>query len=228
MNGDNWSKIFLVMTAIWEWFERLCVGLWSGLSWPHAALIMFFITVYFFKSEVKNILPRIKSFSASGFEVESPQPQTQPSTNQGEIKVFPDGDFPHSCGIVLGIVQQQLVDKNDQEKLNFLLGDDVGWRVLWYFENIYSFIFGGQIQFLELLNQRGVSGVSLGETIREWEALKARNSPHMDDWEMDPYLGFLISKELVVVEGQDIKLTMTGKEFLVWMTKYGRSPNRLW
>ncbi|MBT1262532.1 hypothetical protein KHP07_19360 [Pseudomonas sp. VS40] len=228
LNGDNWSGFFSVVTAIWEWFERVFVGLWSGLGWPHVALIMFLITVYFFKNEVKNILPRIKSFSASGFEVESPQPQIQPSTSQGEIRVFPDGEFPHSYGIVLGIVQQQLASKSDQEKLNFLLSDDVGWRVLWYFENIYSFIFGGQIQFLELLNQRGVTGVSLGETHREWEALKARNSPHMDDWEMEPYLGFLIAKELVVVEGQDIKLTMTGKEFLVWMTKNGRSPNRLW
>ncbi|MNY65704.1 hypothetical protein D3C86_2030200 [compost metagenome] len=50
----------------------------------------------------------------------------------------------------------------------------------------------------------------------------------MDEWEMQPYLNFLIVKELIVIDGEEIKITITGKEFLIWMTKNGRSPNRLW
>jgi hypothetical protein len=227
-SGDGWSGFLAGVIATWEWFERLFVGLWSGLGWPHAALIMFLITVYFFKNEIKNVISRIKKVSTDGFELESPLPQIQPSVNQGELKIVSDGEFPHSCGIVLDIVKKQIEGKSDQDALSFLLSDDVGWRVLWYFENIYSFIFGGQIKFLELLNQRGVTGVSLAEAKREWEVHKENNKPHMDEWEMQPYLNFLIVKELIVIDDEEIKITITGKEFLIWMTKNGRSPNRLW
>ncbi|WP_143518891.1 hypothetical protein [Pseudomonas fragi] len=228
MNDGNWSVFFSGVMATWEWFERVCVGLWTGLGWPHSALIIFLIAVYFFKNEIKNVIPRIKRFGTNGLELESPPPQIQPSVSPGELKEFSEGEFPHSYGIVLGLVTKQLEEKNDQDKFKFLLSDDVRWRVLWYFENIYSFIFGGQIRFLELLNQRGMNGVSLSEAQQKWEEYKEINKPHMDDWEMQPYLDFLIVKELIVVEGEGFKITITGNEFLVWMAKNGRSSNRLW
>jgi hypothetical protein len=214
--------------AIWEWFERLFAALWSGLGWPHAVLIIFCITVGCFKTEIRNILPRIKKVGADGFEVESPQPQVQPSIKQSELKTVPAGEFPYSSGIVSGLVKKQIEEMTEQDALQFLLSDDVSWRVLWYFENIYSFIYGGQIKFLELLNQRGVVGVSVVEAMSEWTQHKENNKPHMDDWEMQPYLNFLINKDLIVKEGECFKITATGKEFLIWMAKYGRSANRLW
>ena len=117
---------------------------------------------------------------------------------------------------------------SEQDTLHFLLNDDISWRVLCYFENTYSYIFGGQIRLLELLNARGTIGLSLADAAREWEAHKERNKPHMDDWEMQPYLNFMIAKDLIVMDQVAIKITATGKEFLMWMLKYGRSADRLW
>lgn len=228
MSGDNLSGFFSGVVATWEWFERVCVGLWTGLGWPHSTFMMFLLAVYLFKNEIKNVIPRITKFGASGLELESPPPQTQPSVNAGELKESSVGEFPHSYGIVLAVVTKKLEEINDQERFNYLLSDDVRWRVLWYFENIYSFIFGGQIRFLELLNQRGMTGVSSSEAKQKWEEYKEINKPHMDDWEMQPYLNFLIVKELIVVEGEWFKITTTGNEFLVWMAKNGRSSNLLW
>ncbi|MDR7109240.1 hypothetical protein [Pseudomonas frederiksbergensis] len=233
MNGaaassNDWSGFIAGVVATWNWFERLFVALWSGLGWPQAVLIMFCIAVVYFKAEIRNILPRIKSIGADGFELESPQPQIQPSVKQGELKAIPAGEFPHSFEIVSELVKKQIEEMSEKDALLFLLSDDVSWRVLWYFENIYSFIFGGQIKFLALLNQRGVAGVSLSEATREWEVHKENNKPQMDDWEMQPYLNFLVVKELIVIAGEEIKITITGKEFLMWMTKYGRSADRLW
>ena len=77
------------------------------------------------------------------------------------------------------------------EALQFLLADDAGWRVTSFFENIYSYIFGGgQIQLLRLLNECGSFGMSFSEAEREWGAYKERFKPNLDELEMDAFLNF--------------------------------------
>lgn len=225
-SGTGWSGFISGAIAAWEWVERFIAALWSGLSWPHAVLIMFFFVFFCFKSEIKGVIPRIKKFGKDGFEVDVPP--TQPSIKVGEIKNPPTGQFPHTFSIIIELVSKQIEGKDSSDAVQYLLSDNTDWRVLWYFENIYSYIFGGQILLLEVLNQRGGVGVSMEEANREWQGHKERNKPHMDDWEMQPYLNFLIVKDLIVMSETDIKITLTGKEFLMWMTKYGRSSEKAW
>ncbi|MHC8334578.1 hypothetical protein [Pseudomonas sp. LB3P25] len=233
MNGttepsNDWSGFLAGVVTTWEWLERFFAALWSGLGWPHAVLIMFCIVIVYFKDEIKVVIPRIKKIGADGFEVESPLPPIQPSAKDSELQNIPKGDFPHTFGIVLDLVKKQIEDKDQAEALQFLVGDDAGWRVLSYFENIYSYIFGGQIQLLQLLNQRGTFGLSFVEAEREWEAYKDRFKPNLDELEMDTFLGFLITKELIIKTETAIIITLTGNEFLQWMTKFGRSTYRPW
>lgn len=233
MNGTidsgNYAAVFLSgVISTWEWIERFFAALWSGLGWPQAVLIMFFIVIFYFKDEIKGVIPRIKRIGAEGFEVEPPLPPIQPSAKGIELQNIPKGDFPHTFGIVLDLVKKQVEGKDQAEALQFLVGDDAGWRVLSYFENIYSYIFGGQIQLLQLLNQRGTFGLPLVEAEREWEAYKERFKPNLDELEMDTFLGFLITKELIIKTEGAIIITLTGNEFLQWMAKFGRSTNRPW
>lgn len=227
-SGNDWSGFIAGLAETWEWFERLFAALWSGLGWPHAVLIMFCIAVGFFKTEIRSILPRIKKVGADGFELESPLPQVQQSTNDSEIQNVPTGDFPHSFGIVLELVKKQIEGKEPGEVQQFLIRDNAGWRVLCYFENIYSSIFGGQIQLLQLLNQLAVTGLSMAEAGREWTAYKDRFKPNLDEWDMDGFLAFLFAKDLIVKTDDSLRITPTGNEFLTWMTKYGRSTARPW
>lgn len=227
-SGNDWSGFIAVLAATWEWFERLFAALWSGLGWPHAVLIMFCIAVVYFKTEIRNILPRIKKVGADGFELESPLPQIQQSTNDSELQNVPIGDFPHSFAIVFELVKKQVEGKDPAEVQQFLIRDNAGWRVLCYFENIYSNIFGGQIQLLQLLNQLAVTGLSMAEAGREWAAYKERFKPSLDEWDMDGFLAFLVAKDLIVKTDDSLQITPTGNEFLTWMTKYGRSTARPW
>ncbi|VVO20333.1 hypothetical protein PS712_04182 [Pseudomonas fluorescens] len=226
--SNDWSGFIANVIATWEWVERFFAALWSGLGWPHAVLIMFCVGVYYFKGEIKSVIPRIKRIGSDGFEVESQSPPVQPTVKDGEVKNIPKGDFPHTFDVALRIVQKDIEGKSDADALQHLIGDDAGWRVLWYFETIYSYIYGGQIRLLQLLNQRGTMGMTLAEVEAEWEEHKSRNKPTMDKWEMQPYLDFLKSRELILLEGDTLKITFTGNEFLTWMAKYGRSDNRLW
>lgn len=224
----DWPGFILGVIAVWEWIERVFAALWSELGWPHAVLIMFCIGVYYFKGEIKSVIPRIKKIGADGFEVESQAPPVQPSTKDGDFKDIPIGDFPHTFGLALELVKNEVDGKNDADAVQYLLANDAGWRVLCYFEGIYSYIYGGQIKLLQLLNTRGVIGMSLAEVEREWEVHKEKFKPAMDEWQMQPYLDFLVAKELIVIVDGKIRITFTGNEFLTWMAKYGRSDDRLW
>ena len=233
MNGatdasHDWSWLVTAIVATWEWFERFLAALWSGLGWPHAVLIMFCTAMFYFKAEIRSILPRIKKVGADGFEIESPLPQIQQSMASSEPQNLPAADFPHSLGIVLDLVKKQLYGKDPGDVQQFLIRDNAGWRVLCYFENIYAYIFGGQIQLLQLLNQLGVTGLSMADAGREWDAYKDRFKPNLDEWDLDGFLAFLVAKELIVKIDDSLRITPTGNEFLTWMTKYGRSTSRPW
>ncbi|OUM28305.1 hypothetical protein B8W72_20830 [Pseudomonas putida] len=127
---------------------------------------------------------------------------------------------------MLELVRKQFEGEKGPDSVELLMQDDAGWRVLWYFENVYSYIFGGQIKLLELLNHRGV--VPLDEIRREWDAHKELHKPQLDQLDMDGYLKFLLAKDLILNSGVDLRITPTGKEFLMWMAKFGRSSDRLW
>lgn len=227
-SSNDGAGFFAGVITTWEWIERFFAALWSGLGWPHAVLIMFCIGVYYFKGEIKSVIPRIKKIGTDGFEVESQPPPVQPSTKADDFKNIPIGDFPHTFELALDLVKKEVDGKSDADAVQYLLANSAGWRVLCYFEGTYSYIYGGQIKLLQLLNTRGVIGVSLAETEREWEAHKERFKPAMDEWQMQPYLDFLVAKDLIVIVDEKLRITFTGNEFLTWMTKYGRSDDRLW
>ncbi|MCK9801426.1 winged helix-turn-helix domain-containing protein [Pseudomonas sp. MAFF 302030] len=223
------SGFFSDVKAVWEWFEHLFAAIWGGLGWPHATLIMFIVGICFFRREIKNIIPRIKRVGASGVEVDPQPPLAQPVARSEVQLQSPHGqDYPGTFSIALGLVQGEIANKNPNEQIQYLVATDAGWRVLWLFENTYAFIFGGQIQLLQLLNQRGITGLPLAEAVREWDAYKERFKPNLDEWQMKPFLDFLIARELITLNDDTFFIAPRGREFLTWMVKNGRSPVRPW
>ena len=215
--------------AAWEWVQHLFATLWGGLGWPHATLIMFIVGICCFSGEIKDILPRIKKVGASGVEVDPQLPLVQPSLRDDVRLQSPHGnDYPSTFAVALGLVQGEILNKAPQEQIQYLVATDAGWRVLWLFENTYSFIFGGQIQLLQLLNQRGAAGLPSAEALQEWNAYKERFKPNLDEWQMKPFIDFLVGRELVTRTDDALFIAPRGNEFLTWMVKNGRSSNRPW
>ncbi len=227
--SGNWSLFIAGVVAIWEWFQHLFATIWGGLGWPHATLIIFIVSVYCFSSEIKSILPRIKKVGATGVEVDPQPPLVQPSLRDEEkLQHAHSGDYPSTFAVALGLIQGEILNKNQTEQIQYLVMTDANWRVLWLFENTYSVIFGGQIQLLQLLNERGVAGFPNDEAVREWQAYKDRFAPHLNEWEMTPFIDFLVVRELITKTDDALFIAPRGNEFLTWMVKNGRSPNRPW
>lgn len=224
-----WAGLAGVAGATFGWFENFVSVFWSGLEWPHSALIIVCIGIYFFRHEVRGVIPRIKKIGTGGVEVDPQPPLAQPTLKDEKDPQYNQSvDYPSTFAVALNLVESEVAGKNQDEQLKYLIGVDAGWRVLWLFENTYSYILGGQIQLLQLLNERRITGLSNSEAEVEWAAYKERFKPHLDEWQPEPFISFLIARELIVQGDGVLNIAPRGSEFLVWMTKYGRSPSRPW
>lgn len=228
-DSNEWPGFIDGVVATWDWFQILLAGMWSSLGWPHTTLIMFIIVIYCFKEEIKNIIPRIKKLGSSGLEVDPQPPLAQPSLkDEDKLQHAHSGDYPSTFAVALSLIQGEILNKTQAEQIQYLVVTDANWRVLWLFENTYAVIFGGQIQLLQLLNQRGVAGLPIAEATREWEAYKERFKPSLNEWEMEPFINFLVVRELITRTNEALYIAPRGNEFLTWMVKNGRAPNRPW
>lgn len=221
------ENFFIQLIAhIWAWIENLVYFFWSGLGWPHTALIIFIVGVCCFRIELKDVISRIKSIGASGFAVRA-RPQKVQGVAPSPNVVQPSHlDSPYTFGLMLEAVDKDVSGLSGDKLVETLRLASAYWRMAYVFENIYSFIFGGQLNLLWVLNQLGDNGMSMADVDREWVAYKERYKPNLDAWEMAPFLQFLYSNELAEERDGVLAITVKGKEFLVWMTKTGRSSVR--
>lgn len=216
------------LSQAWTWFENLVFLFWSGLGWPHTTLIICFMGLCFFRVELRDVISRIKSVGTTGFEVRAKPQKTQGVAPDLVVAQPSNVDFPYVFGLMLESVDKDISNISSEDVLEALRQNGAFWRTVYVFENIYSFIFGGQLGLLWMLNQLGDNGMPMADVEREWVAYKERFKPHLDSWEMGPFLKFLYVNELAEERDGVLRITIKGKEFLVWMTKTGRSSVRLW
>jgi hypothetical protein len=100
---------------------------------------------------------------------------------------LPAAEYTTTYNEALSYVNQELEDIPAADRVTYLVSNNARWRVIWHFENIYSYIFNGQIELLQSLNQRQVSGMSMSEAKVEWVSYKARFGNALDQWELDTW-----------------------------------------
>lgn len=223
------ENFFIQLIAhIWVWFENLVYLFWNGLGWPHTALMIFIVGVCCFRTELKDVISRIKSVGASGFEVRAKSQKAQGVAPDLNVAQSDDVESSYTFGLMLEAVDKDLSNVPEHNLVEALRRVSAYWRMVYVFENIYSFIFGGQLSLLWMLNQLGDNGMSMTEVEREWLAYKERFKPSLDTWEIGPFLQFLYLNELAKERDGVLKVTTKGREFLVWMTKTGRPSVRPW
>lgn len=91
-------------------------------------------------------------------------------------------------------------------------------------ERIYTTIYGGQIQILrELQNGKIVND----EVINRYIAQSKKQNPiFFEKWDVNAYMGYLLTSNLVIFLNDKYAITFFGTDFLNWMRQQGKSENK--
>lgn len=232
----NWPILFrrvLFLVAI------LFVALTSP-NWAQATLYIFLGSVYFFRSEIADLLIRFKSIGKDGIDT-YPQGQMQVS----DARIDKISDMSESVGhnsqrVTINTERMEALEnygkeystieeqiervkndlelsypKGEQDKISLLLRHTATLQFLLWCEGVYEVIFGSQIHLLKLLasSQRSYSEVEgyFGE-------IKKLFPDTFKEWNMAGYLHFLIERGLIQLDDTiNYQITERGKNFLKWL-----------
>ncbi|MBV7565592.1 hypothetical protein [Pseudomonas sp. PDM27] len=224
--------IWFAVISVWDWLVRFVFAFWIGLQWPHAALAIFGVSIFTFRKEISDLILRIKSLGKDGLLTNPPRATQNQTDLESDAPVNAQGiantEFPAVMEMTRGTVDFELASIAESEKSGFLYSNLAYWKTMWWFENVYSNIFGGQILLLRHLNQFGEVGISSGDIAILWAQYQDRFKPHVDSWSSEVFLNYLIDKLLIERTADGIRIKPIGTEFLVWMAKFGRSDSRPW
>jgi len=122
------------------------------------------------------------------------------------------------------IIQNELSQRNlkDEEIIEILAKYLAATQIALAFEVVYNLIWGSQINALEGLNSQ-IGGESR-ERIKIYynEAAKKYSSVY-DSYTFEKWLNFLKNGHLLLEENNVIKITVKGREFLLYLTRNGLS-----
>jgi len=91
------------------------------------------------------------------------------------------------------------------------------------FDRLYYLIYRSQIAVLQLLNTLGGTGVDI-EALRPFYAQGAANNPDLyRGYAFEGWLDFMRTTLIVVVTGNQVAISMEGREFLKYMVNQGYS-----
>lgn len=123
------------------------------------------------------------------------------------------------------LIKNELNEKGltiEGETDKVLLRHLAGTQLLLEFERVHSVIFGSQLYLLRQLNSAAPNGISEFEVFSHFNNVKQLFIESFKNWTAEQYLAFLYSKLLITKdETNNIHLTNFGKEYLIWITKYG-------
>ena len=102
-----------------------------------------------------------------------------------------------------------------------------GTQLLLKLEQVYSLIFGSQIQLLKRLNEVAGRGRDEDYVVDFIDEAMLRDPKIFERWTHEDYLHFLVTNSLVTIQDKSLHITGLGVEFLTWMTRTGRNENRI-
>ncbi|MEZ9200243.1 hypothetical protein [Shewanella sp. 10N.286.54.B9] len=111
--------------------------------------------------------------------------------------------------------------ENDTAKV--LIKHLAGTQISLNFEALNQDIFTSQIELLRILNDAIPDGKAPVFVDEFAQNIIIKNSDVLKEWTPKSYLEYLYSKQLIVNEESNVRITNIGVEYLSWLVKSGRS-----
>lgn len=198
----------------------------SSLGWPHFAFLFALIFILVFYRQVSGFLSRVTAIDKNGIKTQS-SPEAQREEKKKEAAqelLLAIGNSPVLQDIE-GRIRKDLQDRGldaDGDTAKVLIKHLAATKVLLEFEQIHNLIFGSQIFLLKKLNEVAGQGKPREFVVAHFEHIKALFPGTFLDWDIDQYLGFPISRSLVLVQDGMYHITNLGVEYLTWIVRNGR------
>ena len=200
----------------------------GSLGWPHAALIFGVFFVLLFRKQIQEFILKIKKVGKEGVSTETnPAAQVEEDKEKSFQEIMELGDSPFILEAEAAFRKKfeakglEMEGKTAKALLRFLTVTQIALD----FEQAHSVIFGSQIYLLKKLNE--VTGQGLDQNFLDKHLESIKNLfPKLSEWDIQKYLHFLFSRNLLTNQSGNYHITVKGVEFLVWLAKTGHSENR--
>ena len=83
-------------------------------------------------------------------------------------------------------------------------------------------LFRSQIFLLKKLNEVSGQGKPRSYVENHYQEVKKLYPEFYQNWDINNYLDFLLSRTLVITHGEQYHITKKGQEFIVWLARIGR------
>lgn len=194
-------------------------------SWPVVSLIFAAVFIILFRSPINTFISRIRSAGKDGVRLDA-SPDAQGEKQKSEIvQELMDVGSSEVREEVEAIIKNELKAKNletEGDTIKILIRHLAATQMALDFEQVYSLIYGSQIFLLKKLNEVSGQGKPRSYVENHYQEVKKLYPEFYQNWDINNYLDFLLSRTLVITHGEQYHITKKGQEFIVWLARIGR------
>ena len=215
-----------------SWSQHVA-ELLNATTWIHLVFLFAVLFLLVFRDQVSSLISRTRKIGKEGLSAD-PVPEKQQEkieTNSEAVqKLLNMVSDSHLINNLEESIYIDLEDRNisdDTDKVKVLVNQLAVTQTLLAFEIVYSLIFGSQIILLEKINEVRAQGMETNAVNQYFDQVKATYPEQLEQWSSARYLKFLLENSLIHHNDGKYYITESGTEFLIWLTKNGRSKVKL-
>ena len=199
------------------------------LIWPAVVVLLAGFVIWLVREPLRRLVDRITSVDKSGIHA-APQQATLP--DEGAKAVSSQDLMELNFNSV--IADQENLLREGLSKIDFpssgareslLLRALARSLVNSQFERTSMLIYGSQLELVVEASSRP-AGIDEGMVVRKFNEAKAANSVFHERTTLESFRGFLLGNRLVLPEGDRLRITPVGKEFLKFLVDNGFTYRR--
>ena len=200
----------------------------EAILWPAVVLILGIVALFIFKQPITRLLDRTERISRKGLSTTRPQEISAPSPKSQLAEFMSQTEHvmvrEAEKNIRANVDRMNIKKPVDRERA--IVRGFASLVVVHTFEKAYSTLYGSQLSALEYLNDNRNKQQTKSD-IRAFYDWAVSNFPDVyKEYSFEQWLAYLQNLVLVQINGEDVSITVGGKEFLKYLLDQGYSKNR--
>ncbi len=192
------------------------------LAWPVVVLILGIVSIVVFRQPLTRFLDRAEKIGKGGIQAvtggQASGVEVKPSPADELLKAFDNALLVEREKFILAELERLHISPgSDRERVLIRLLASLS--LVQSFERTYTLIWGSQITALQFLNS---AGAVPAQFLRPWYDQAAAREPEVyDGYTFDQWLGFLQASFLILLSGENVSISLEGREFLKYLLHQG-------